>query len=145
MHTYYQIPLNAEAILQKQQHAKCRLEDSIRQHIHLILKSHYGENRFDPHYGCYIWDKDFENIQSMTRWKDGLEDLVVKGLREYEKRLSNIAVSIRIDEPEITDPKTNRVTKPYKRISIEIRGTIQQTNQVLHHTELMFLSPLSLG
>ncbi|MEQ9440327.1 MAG: GPW/gp25 family protein [Cyclobacteriaceae bacterium] len=145
MRPYYQLPLQFSNLIGKKRHGLCTLEDSIRQHIHLIIKTHYHEYRFDPNYGCYIWDKDFDNIQSVSKWKDELEDLVLQSLNAYEKRLMNIHVTIKVDEPETIDPRTNQIIRHQKRITIQTLGTIKKTNQPLQHTEFMFFSPLSLA
>ena len=145
MRPYYQLPLQFGKLIQKKRHGLCSLEDSIRQHIHLIIKTHYHEYRFDPNYGCYIWDKDFDNIQSVSKWKDELEDLVLQSLNAYEKRLANIQVNITVDEPETIDPRTNKTIRHRKRITIQVQGAIKKTNQLMRHTELMFFSPLSLA
>lgn len=145
MQSYYSIPLKPDILLKKERHPLTTLENAIRQHIHLLLKTHYEECCFDPAYGCYVWDKDFENIQSVSRWKDDLGDLVLQSLRDYEKRLSQVSVHIEIDEPMVIDPKTRKVVRTKKRITIRIRGTVKKTNQPLEHIEYMFFSPLSLA
>lgn len=145
MRPYYHLPLNFNGLIQKNRLALCSLEDSIRQHIHLIIKTHYHEYRFDPNYGCYIWDKDFDNIQSVSKWKDELEDLVLQSLNAYEKRLSNIQLTITVDEPETLDPRTQQMVRHRKRITILTQGVVKKTNQPLQHTEYMFFSPLSLA
>lgn len=145
MRPYYKLPLDFGKLIQKKRPDLCNLEESIRQHIHLIIKTHYHEYRYDSNYGCYIWDKDFDNIQSVSKWRDELEDLVLQSLNAYEKRLTNINVSIKIDEPEVINPQTKKAVRPQKRITISIKGTVSQTNQPLQHTEYMFFSPLSLA
>ena len=145
MRPYYQLPLQFDTIIQKKRHNLCSLEDSVRQHIHLIIKTHYHEYRFDANYGCYIWDKDFDNIQSVSKWKDELEDLVLQSLNAYEKRLDNIHVDVQIDEPETGNVRTNPSTRHRTRITIHMQGTIKKTNQSFQHIEHMFFSPLSLA
>jgi len=145
MRPYYQLPLSFTDLLQKKRLALCSLEDAIRQHIHLIIKTHYHECRFDSNYGCYVWDKDFDNIQSVSKWKDELEDLVLQSLNAYEKRLAKIQVVIKVDEPETLDQKTQQIIRHRKRIIIQAKGTVKKTNQPLTHTEYMFFSPLSLA
>ncbi|MEM6844145.1 MAG: GPW/gp25 family protein [Bacteroidota bacterium] len=145
MRPYYQLPLSFTDLLEKKRLALCSLEGSIRQHIHLVIKTHYHEYRFDASYGCYVWDKDFDNIQSVSKWKDELEDLVLQSLNAYERRLAKIQVSIKVDEPETLDPKTQKIIRHRKRITIQTRGIVKKTNQSLSHTEYMFFSPLSLA
>jgi phage baseplate assembly protein W len=145
MRPYYRLPLKFSNLVQKKRLELCSLEESIRQHIHLIIKTHYHEYRFDSNYGCYVWDKDFDNIQSIAKWKDELEDLVLQSLNAYEKRVSNVHVTVTVDELPTPDPRTKQIIRHRKRITLLIQGIVKRTNQPLHHTEYMFFSPLSLA
>lgn len=145
MRPFYQLPLRCAQLTRPGRHPLLNQEDAIRQHIHLLLRTHYHEGRYDPAYGCYVWDKDFDNIQSIHRWKDELEELVRQTIGDYEKRLSAVVASVTVDELPVVDPKTQQVSRYSKRITISLTGTITQTNQPLVHREYMFFSPLSLA
>jgi phage baseplate assembly protein W len=141
---YYTFPLNCQKIMEKQRQPRCSLADSIRQHIHLILRTHFNEYRFDPRFGCMVWDKDFETIRSVYKWKTELIDAFAKALKSYEKRLQQIQVVVDLDDQKILDPHTQKLIELRKRIIIHAAGTIGQTNESFQHTEYIFFSPLSL-
>jgi len=145
MHSsYYTIPLNCNALTGKQRQASCSLEDSIRQYIHLILRTHFKEYRFDPEFGNMVWEKDFETIRSIPKWKHELSEDFGYALKKYEKRLSQILVNTELDELKIVDHRTQKTTELRKRITINIKGVINKTNEHFQHTEFIFFSPLSL-
>ncbi|WP_425568645.1 GPW/gp25 family protein [Pontibacter saemangeumensis] len=144
LNSYLTIPLNCEKLTQKLRQPKCTLADSLRQHIHLIIRTHFNESRFDNEYGCMIWEKDFETIRSVDKWKTELLDSFQKSLKKYEVRLSNIQVVVNLDDLKIVDPKTRKVVELRRRINIHIEGIIRQTNESFQHQEFIFFSPLSL-
>jgi phage baseplate assembly protein W len=145
MRPYYKIPLNATAIIHKQRHSLLEASDAIKEHIHLILRTHYQECRFDNDYGCFVWDKDYETIRSVSKWKKELHLSILEALERNENRLSSIRVDLDVDEPKVIDPKTKKPIKLRKRITIIISGTISRTNERFQHTEYIFFSPLSLS
>lgn len=142
--TYYTLPLDCQKIMEKKRQPRCGLADSIRQHIHLILRTHFNEYRFDSRFGCMVWDKDFETIRSVYKWKAELIEAFTKALKNYEKRLSQIQVIIDLDDLKVVDPNTQKVNGLRKRITIHIGGMMGQTNEPFQHTEYIFFSPLSL-
>lgn len=144
LHKYYTIPIKCKVLIEKNNLEKCGLDESIRQHIHLILRTHFKEYRFDQAYGNVVWEKDFETIRSIPKWKNELSEDFGSALKKYEKRLSDLWVTTDLDELKIVDPQTQKLTELRKRITIRINGTINKTNQPFQHIEHIFFSPLSL-
>jgi phage baseplate assembly protein W len=141
---YYTLPLTCETIIGKKRQQKCGLGESIQQHIHLILRTHFKEYRYDPAFGNMVWEKDFETIRSVPKWKNELSEDFAIALKKYEKRLSQIRVATELDELKVVDPQTQKVSELRKRVTIRIDGIITQTNEYFKHTECIFFSPLSL-
>jgi phage baseplate assembly protein W len=144
MHKNYIIPLDCNALLQKKNLNVCSLEDSIKQNIHLILYTKFGEFRYDLSYGCEIWDKNFENIHSVSKWKDSINDSILVSIQDNEIRLSNIKINVLLKDSKIQDHDTHMSGKYRMRIIIKIEGIINETNQVFQHWENIFFSPLSM-
>lgn len=142
--TYYTLPLDCKMLTEKQRQPLCSLAESIRQHIHLILRTHFREYRFNPEFGCMVWEKDFETIRSVYKWKAELVEDFSKAIKKYEKRLVQIQVVIDLDDLKVVDPNSHKVSELRKRITIHIGGTMSQTNEAFQHTEYIFFSPLSL-
>lgn len=144
MQNYYTLPLSCSNIMGKKRQQKCGQGESIQQYIHLILRTHFKEYRYDPSFGNMIWEKDFETIRSVPKWKNELSEDFATALKRYEKRLSQVRVIIDLDELKIVDPQTQKTTELRKRISIRISGVITKSNEPFGHTEYIFFSPLSL-
>ena len=63
--TYYDLPIRFDLLMQKNRELPtCSLDKSIAQNIFLIITSKFNEHRFDPTYGCEIWETDFELIHN---------------------------------------------------------------------------------
>lgn len=142
--TFYTIPLHCEGVLEKNRLTKCNLSDSIRQHIHLLFKTHFKEYRYDYRYGSIVWERDYEMIRSVPKWKNDLSEGFEQPLKQYEKRISGIRVSTDVDELKIVDPQTQKIIESRKRITVSIVGTINSTNDPFRHTEYIYFSPLSI-
>jgi phage baseplate assembly protein W len=144
VHNYFTLPLNFEKIIQKERQPRCLLADSLRQHINLIIRTHFKESRYDDEYGCMIWEKDFVTIRSVDKWKGELLESFQESLKKYEVRLSNIQIEVNLDDLKVIDPKTRKIIELKRRINVQIEGTIKQTNEYFQHNEFIFFSPLSL-
>ncbi len=144
MNNFYKIPFNFENIIEKNKQETLGLHDSIRQHIHLIFRTHFNEYRFNTQYGSLVWEKDFETIRSVHKWKNELADAFYNPLLMFEKRLSNIQLNTNLDELKIIEPTTQKVIELRKRITVDVEGIIKKTNEKFFHTEFIFFSPLSM-
>ncbi|GAB3203349.1 hypothetical protein GCM10027293_33210 [Pontibacter aydingkolensis] len=91
-----------------------------------------------------IWEKDFETIRSVDKWKTELLDSFQKALKKYEVRLSDIQIVVNLDDLKVVDPKTRKIVELRRRINLHIEGIIRQTNEAFQHKEFIFFSPLSL-
>ncbi len=144
MRLYYHCPLAFEEIVAKKKLHRLGLADSVKQHIHLILKTHFKECRYDLSYGCYVWEKDFETIRSVSKWKKELYEAFMQALQQHEKRVHYTDIRLDVDELRWADPDTRKMSRLRKRITIQIEGTLMKTNEPFQHTEYIFFSPLSL-
>ena len=138
--TYYALPLNFSDIIDKKPQVTCSLKASIAQNAYLILTTHFGESRYDPKFGCLIWDQDFEILVNI-KWKDNVRLSLEEAVQLYEKRLTRVKVKVDADEFEyISDDRT----WIKKRLSIWITGTLLKTNEKFEFLEHIYLSPMSI-
>ncbi len=86
---YYTLPLNSQQLTGKQAHPQCSLKESTA-HINLLLRTHLGENRYDRQFRCLVWEKDFQTIHSIYKWKADLMAEFARTLARYEKRLRKL-------------------------------------------------------
>ncbi len=139
----YRFPMPCGELKKKKpSYEKCGLEESVRQHIYLILITRFAENRYDPSYGSELWEYDFESLKVLEDKKHYLENSFKKLLQVHEPRLTDIAVSINIAEgPVVSHHKTEHKIK--KKIEIKIKGKLAETNKPFNQPPfIIFFSPV---
>lgn len=143
---YYGLPLKFSDVFKKKE--LIRVDDvkqSIGFNVRLILRSHFGENRFDYSYGCSVWDRDFEVIDSHSAWSEELSQSIRDTLVLHEKRMQNIKVDTKISEQEFTSGTGNNIIHRVKRkITVIIYFNYYLTNEAWTLTEVLYISPLSV-
>lgn len=138
------MPLRFDLLMERNQELpECNLGTSIAQNIFLIISSKFNEHRFDPEYGCEIWDKDFELITNQIKWQEEVNKSIVKSLKHYESRLENINVDTVITEQPHMNPVT-RVRSIKKKIIVNVKGRIKATGEPFAYAPQLFISPISI-
>jgi len=138
---YYTLPINFSSLIEKGDHVKCGLKESIMHYIHLITTTYLGECRFDASFGCSIWEYDFDNSMSDLNLRENLGRSLDHALGKNEKRLTDIEVHIEITQSDISLEQTAKRLK--KRVDIKINATLKKTNEHFMYSEYFFLGPLS--
>lgn len=140
----YKLPLDTGFFLKSRTLPKCSLQESIRDHIQLLLTTAYGECRFDPDYGCEIWEHEFEHSQISKIWIDRMSIRIKASLIKYETRLTNIKVQTAITEEEFQrKEQSNRTVGLKKCLKIHVTGSLLSTNEEFYTSGKIFLSPFS--
>ena len=139
MPDYYNLPLQLVDLIEKKEHPRCTLNESVAMMIHLITTSHFGEYKHDDSFGCEIWEHDFENIGNTQLYKDQLRRSIKQTVETHEPRLSEVWVDIQIEQ--IESRVGNRRIK--SRIRLHIKGSLSMTNEPFVFTEQFFIGPLS--
>ena len=144
MKGYLTQPLDFSTILKGGQNNRCSLQQSIAQRIHLILVTNLGENRYDPTFGCPIWEHDFENMPNLNLWRDKMMKALKETLEKYELRLMNLQVNVEISQEEFTDGKEIIIKKIKRRVDIAIKAFVKKTNEPYLFQETLYISPVWL-
>ena len=118
------------------------LGKSISNHIELIIFTRYGEHRYQRDFGCEIWDLDFELIVSESIWEEKFRKSLLKSITDYEFRIYNTEVEVRITEVENVYP-LRKITEIKKKVDISVRSLIKNTGEKYFFNTALFLSPLS--
>ena len=140
----YQMPFRFDLLMERNQELPvCNLGTSIAQNIFLIITSKYNEHRFDPEYGCEIWERDFELITNPLMWQEEVNKSIIKTLGRYERRLDNITVNTSITEEPYQNPLT-RVRSIKKKLTIHVQGVLKATGEPFTFSPQLFLSPISI-
>jgi phage baseplate assembly protein W len=137
---FYSLPLQVEMLLDRHEHPRCSLQQSVVQNLHLLLTTAFGEFPADETFGCSIWDNDFDNITSAPKIKELMRQSILQSVQEHETRLSKVRVELMMQQEELPDYKGRRVKK---RIEITITGILQLTNEKFAHRDTFFVGPLS--
>ena len=143
----YTIPANFGKFIQREKHQTCSLEESIRQHIFLILVTRAQANRFDYSYCSDLWKHDFDNSSASTvsNIRHGLEKSIADVLNRYEKRLSDVKVKIQISAESLAVGKFGTIKSMKKKVRLVIEGRIVETNQVFRPDPfVIYFSPIML-
>ncbi len=119
---------------------RCSLSESIRQNISLIITTKYGDFRFDPFFGCQIWEEDFVVPHNIDTWKDEIKVFLYNAISSNEPRIENIdPLEVEVDR----SPAHNR-TRIHQKLNIYLEASIKGTNERVTFSEVLFFSPYSL-
>ena len=113
--------------------------------IHLIIRTHLKEYRYDSTYGCMIWNKDYSTVTNVSHWKDELKEFMQLSIEKNETRISKLKIGLDMEDAEISEQLKKHPQKLKKRITIRIKGRIKLINEPFEHFEHLFFSPLSIG
>ena len=136
---YYYFPLKPADLIQKKEHPRIPLRESVSREIHLITITHFGEFKPDESFGCEIWEFDFENMTNSQLFKEQIKKSLKQTIEKHEPRLSQVRVDIQIQQIEFR--VVNRRTK--SRITLKVDGVLTKTNEPFTYSENFFIGPLS--
>ncbi|WP_062061867.1 GPW/gp25 family protein [Aquimarina longa] len=139
--SYYSIPLQTKNIVSNVELQQCDITQSIINFIHLITTTHFGECDFDETFGCSIWNIDFDNLTSTNKLRDTITESLAENIASTEKRLKKIQVEVTIKQEEFRGAENSNRVK--KRVDINVKGVIRQTNEAFSCIERFYIAPLS--
>ena len=140
---YYKLPVRLGRLFEgdSRQLERCSELESIDRHIELLLTTCPGEHRFDPKYGCRIWELDFERMVSTEQWKEFFTGYVMQAISTYEKRISEIALSVNLQEVVREEILDNRMIR--KRVDITVLAILNSTGTPCGFGYKLYMGPLS--
>lgn len=127
--------------MRQQEHQRVSLQQSVLQHLHLLLTTAFGEFSGDEAFGCGIWEHDFDNITSAHKLKEIMRQSLLKSIQEKEKRLSNVRVELFMVQE--TSPGANGAHGVKKRINVNIVAVLVLTNERINFKDSFYVGPLS--
>ena len=140
----YKLPLDFVRIFEsKIRNLSTQTEmESIDQHLELLITTCPGEHKYDPNYGCKIWDLDFQRVISMGQWENLFTKYIGESIDQYEPRIS-------IDDIKVEFSDTRRMyafpeaTSIKKRVDIKIDAIVKTTGKKCCFVYSLYLGPLS--
>ena len=127
--------------MRQEEHPRVSIQQSVIQHLHLLLTTAFGEFSGDEDFGCGIWDHDFDNVTSAHKLKEIIRQSLLKSIQEKEKRLTGVRVDLLIIQEDV--PETSGMHSVKKKINITITGVLQLTNERLNFRDSFYVGPLS--
>lgn len=138
---YYSLPLNLEAVMQKREHPKCSLQQSVVQQLHLVITTAFGELQTDDSFGCSIWDNDFDNLTSGPRLKEIIRQSLLQSISQHEPRLAGTRVELQVEQQELQEEAFGRRVK--KRMDVTVSAMLIHTNEPFAYKDSFYIGPLS--
>lgn len=137
---YYSLPLKLGKAVKKEKLENCTLDKSISDHIHLMITSHFDENKHDEQFGNSIWENEFDNIAQDSTLREDVKQSIVNCVEKYEPRLDNVRVDIRWKQEKVMADKTKRLSK---RLDVKITARIKVNRKAFTHREQFYIAPLA--
>lgn len=138
---YFSLPLDFGKLMRQEEHPRVSIQQSVIQHLHLLLTTAFGEFSGDEDFGCGIWDHDFDNVTSAHKLKEIIRQSLLKSIQEKEKRLTGVRVDLLITQEEV--PESTGMHSVKKRINITVTGMLLLTNERLNFRDSFYVGPLS--
>ncbi|MFN7846382.1 MAG: GPW/gp25 family protein [Bacteroidota bacterium] len=141
---YFKLPIPFDDILSRNEIEKTNIRISINQRIQLLLLSYFGECRFNPDFGCVVWEYDFTNVSNENAWRDLVVGSLTQALQKNEPRLQNVKIKVSIKEEEFEDPTDNSIKRVKRRLDVNVQANLLETNEPYSYSQLIYVSPISL-
>ncbi|MBS7566722.1 GPW/gp25 family protein [Mucilaginibacter sp. Bleaf8] len=138
----YKKPFRLGSVFKGQDLETQDIGTSISEYIELIIFTRFGEHRYQPDFGCEIWDLDFELIISESIWEEKLRQSLLRSITKYEQRIYDVHIDVHISEINKFYPLRN-VTEIKKQVEIVVRAKVHKTGENYRFSIALFLSPLS--
>ena len=136
---YYRLPLPLGDIVRRVEPVSTTLEFSIAQHLHLMATTFLGESKYDPSFGCSVWEVDFDNNNSNDALRESLKESFAYAIQRYEPRLTEVYLSVNIQQSELTA----LAQQVKKKVTLSVRGKLVATNEPFTYYEFFYIGPLS--
>ena len=144
MDKYYKLPMDFVRIFEPdiRNLSMCSEKESIEKNIELIITTSPGESKYDPNFGCKIWDLDFERVVSKSRWEEKFVKHITDSLNAYEQRVSDVSARVSfIDVRNVYE--FSKMASIRKRADIYIDATVISTGTRCCFFYSLYLGPLS--
>lgn len=141
---YFKLPIPFNEILSRKEIDKTNIRFSINQKIQLILLTYFGECRYNPKFGCVVWEYDFTNVSNENAWRDLVVGSLSETLVSNEPRLQNINIKVNIKEEEFDDPKDHTIKRVKRRLDVNVKANMLETNEPYDYSQMIYVSPISL-
>lgn len=141
---FYKLPLDLTRVFEDDVRnlAKCGEKESIDANLELIITTCPGEHKYDPNFGCEIWNLDFERVVSKSLWEDRFLRFITEAIKKYEPRIYDIQPSVRFLDARREDVLSG-ATSIRKKADIRIDAKLLRSGVKCCFYYSLYLGPLS--
>ena len=137
---YLKLPLDLSRTLNGQMQ-RCSYEESIAQHIMMLIVSRYGEVEGKEDYGSVIWDLEFNQVLKNADWEEKVRQSLEATITKYESRLKDIHV--RVELTEVEEDVRNKFPNARQRVRVWVNGVMVRNDQQFKFSTHLYISPIS--
>lgn len=137
---YLKLPLDLSRTLNGQMQ-RCSYEESIAQHIMMLIVSRYGEVEGKEDYGSVIWDLEFNQVLKNADWEEKVRQSLETTITKYESRLKDIHV--RVELTEVEEDVRNKFPNARQRVRVWVNGVMVRNDQQFNFSTHLYISPIS--
>ncbi|RQD99925.1 GPW/gp25 family protein [Prevotella intermedia] len=137
---YLKLPLDLSRTLNGQMQ-RCSYEESIAQHIMMLIISRYGEVEGKEDYGSVIWDLEFNQVLKNADWEEKVRQSLEATITKYESRLKDIHV--RVELTEVEEDVRNKFPNARQRVRVWVNGVMVRNDQQFNFNTHLYISPIS--
>lgn len=137
---YLKLPLDLSRTLNGQMQ-RCSYEESIAQHIMMLIVSRYGEVEGKEDYGSVIGDLEFNQVLKNADWEEKVRQSLEATITKYESRLKDIHV--RVELTEVEEDVRNKFPNARQRVRVWVNGVMVRNDQQFNFSTHLYISPIS--
>ena len=137
---YLKLPLDLSRTLNGQMQ-RCSYEESIAQHIMMLIVSRYGEVEGKEDYGSVIWDLEFNQVLKNADWEEKVRQSLEATITKYESRLKDI--HFRVALTEVEEDVRNKFPNARQRVRVWVNGVMVRNDQQFNFSTHLYISPIS--
>ncbi len=141
---FYKIPIDLSRIFESniRNLSKYSEKESIDNNLELIITTCPGEHKYDPKFGCEIWNLDFERVVSKSLWEDQFLRFIREAITKYEPRIYEVVPSVSFSDTRKEDVLSG-ATSIRKKADIRIDARLIKTGAKCCFYYSLYLGPLS--
>jgi phage baseplate assembly protein W len=141
---YYKLPLLFSRLFESEVRdlSLCSEEESIDRSLELIITTYPGEHKYNPDFGCKIWNLDFENVVSVQRWESEFTRYITEAIRVFEPRIRDAVSKVEFFDVKNQHEYSGAVSIR-KRVDIKIDTAVVSSGKKCRFYYSLYLGPLS--
>lgn len=141
---FYKLPIELSRIFESniRNLSKYSEKESIDANLELIITTCPGEHKYDPGFGCKIWNLDFERVVSKSLWEDQFLRFITEAIKKYEPRIYEVVPAVSFSDTRREDVLSG-ATSIRKKADIRIDARLISTGAKCCFYYSLYLGPLS--